>query len=121
MYVREKCGGALSLLAATCAAQPVPPGNTVVISGSVNAQFESIRADGATNPAASIPSRTRVNQNGSELRFTATREFDGGLQGYATIGSEIQSFSGANGNNTNTFGYVDDYLVSVTYPYGLTR
>ena len=105
MNIREKCVGALSLLAAACAAQPVPSGNTVVISGSVNAQFESIRADGATNPAASIPSRTRVNQNGSELRFTATREFDGGLQGYATIGSEIQSFSGANGNNTNTFGF----------------
>jgi len=105
MKNREMWVGAFSLVSAACAAQPVPAGNTVTISGALNAQFESIQATGATNPAANIPSRTRANQNGSELRFTATREFDGGLRGFATIGSEIQSFSGGNGNNTNTFAF----------------
>lgn len=105
MKIREIGLGAASLLTGACLAQTNQPATSVVISGSLNAQFESIRADGATNAATNIASRTRANQNGSELRFTASRDFAGGLQGFATIGSEVQSFSGANANNTNTFAF----------------
>lgn len=105
MKIREISLGATSLLAGACLAQGTPAASAVVISGSINAQFESIQANGATNAAANIASRTRANQNGSELRFTATRDFARGLQGFATVGSEVQSFSGANANNTNTFAF----------------
>jgi predicted porin len=79
-----------------------------IISGNINAQYEFIAAPGATNalsPAdhARVAGRSRANQNASELRFTAQRDVDNSLQGFVTIGSEIQSFSGANANNTSTF------------------
>lgn len=78
--------------------------NELVISGLLNAQGEELTTSSATVPAARPDSRSRLNQNGSELRFTVTRALAGDTQVFATVGSELQSFSGANGNNTSTFG-----------------
>lgn len=79
--------------------------NEFTISGNINAQLDYISTSGATVPANQPPSRTRLNQNASELRFTGTRDLGSGLQGFATIGSEVQSFSGAQTNNLNTFAF----------------
>lgn len=79
--------------------------NEFTLSGNINAQVEALSTSGATVPAAQPADRTRLNQNSSELRFTFTRKFDGGLQGFGTIGTEVQSFSGGNANNTNTFAF----------------
>lgn len=79
--------------------------NEFTLSGNINAQVEALSTSGTTVPANRPPNRTRLNQNSSELRFTFTRNLAEGLQGFGTIGTELQSFSGGNGNNTNTFGF----------------
>lgn len=81
---------------------------SLTITGNINAQFESISAPGATNPLAPadalrVTGRTRANQNASELRFSGSRAFGNGIEGFFTLGSEVQSFSGAHANNTGTF------------------
>lgn len=90
------------------AAQAGQTSASVAIGGHINAQFESIGASGATLPlsaadAARVSTRTRANQNGSELRFSGQRTFANGLEGFFSIASEVQSFSGGNANNTATF------------------
>ncbi len=79
--------------------------NELTISGNINAQFDHISTSGATVAANQPPSRARLNQNSSELRFTGTRDLGNGFQGFATIGSEVQSFAGSQGNNLNTFAF----------------
>ena len=79
--------------------------NEFVLSGALNAQVEALTT-GNTTVAANRPSgRSRLNQNSSELRFTFNRNFGEGLQAFGTIGTEVQSFSGGNANNTSTFGF----------------
>lgn len=97
---------AILALPLACIAQTEAP--SLIITGSINAQLESVGAPGATNTlsaadAARVATRSRLNQNGSELRFSGQRAFGNGMEGFFTIGSEVQSFSGANANNTNTF------------------
>ncbi len=79
--------------------------NELILSGNLNAQVETLTTSDTTVPANRPPSRSRLNQNSSELRFTFNRNLGDGLQGFGTVGTEIQSFSGGNANNTSTFGF----------------
>ncbi|MDP3797418.1 MAG: porin [Polaromonas sp.] len=79
--------------------------NEFTISGNINAQLDYISTSGASVPANQPASRTRLNQNASELRFSGIRDLGNGLQGFTTIGSEVQSFSGAQASNLNTFAF----------------
>lgn len=79
--------------------------NEFVLSDALNAQVEALSTSNTTVPANRPSGRSRLNQNSSELRFTFNRIFGEGLQGFGTIGTEVQSFSGGNANNTSSFGF----------------
>jgi len=76
----------------------------------IDAQGEVVKASGTTAPATPPATRSRLNQNSSELRFTGTRKFDDGLQAFVTVGSEMRTINTTDATTSpstvsNTFGF----------------
>src|SRR5258706_6203389 len=72
--------------------------SAVTISGALNLWYESAGASGATNatvPASTVSTfdvktRDRISDgNGSNIRFTATEDISGGVQGFGQTGSAV--------------------------------
>ena len=111
--VRTLLVGSATLMLASAARAEfkiVDGANEFAINFWIDAQGEYVKATGGLTPAALPSSRTRLNQNSSEIRFTGTRTLGGGLQAFATVGSEMRTINNTDATTSpstvsNTFGF----------------
>ena len=88
---------ALAVAAAVSApAVALADDSTVTLYGTLNMDFENVKADGAVAPAVvNLPSRNRVSQNSSNIGFRGTEPLGGGLNAIFQLESGVNIDTGA--------------------------
>jgi predicted porin len=83
----------IALLAAAALAMPVIAADNaaVTIYGTLNVDFESVKADGGTTPLAS---RNRVSPNSANIGFRGSEDLGGGLKAFFQIESAVNVDAG---------------------------
>ena len=75
----------------------------VTIYGKLRADFENVKATGATNPANDIPSRNRVSSNTSYIGFKGSEDLGLGLKAIYQIEQGVNVDSGPSSTSGNGF------------------
>ncbi|MES2355942.1 MAG: porin [Pseudomonadota bacterium] len=76
--------------------------STVTLYGTLNMDFENVKADGAAT-GANIPSRNRVTQNSSNIGFRGAEDLGGGLKAVFQIEQGVNLDTGASSASTGSF------------------
>ena len=95
---------ALAVAAAVSApAVALADDSTVTLYGTLNMDFENVKADGAAGTGANLPSRNRVSQNSSNIGFRGTEPLGGGLNAIFQLEQGVNIDTGATSASAGSF------------------
>ena len=95
---------AVTTAAAMTAAMAAQADNSsVTIYGTINADIETVKAEGSTSGAGNQPSRTRVSQNSSNIGFRGSEDLGGGLKAIFQVEQGVNIDTGTASSSTGTF------------------
>ena len=95
---------ALATAAAMTAAMAAQADNSsVTLYGTINADIETVKAEGSTSGAGNQPSRTRVSQNSSNIGFRGAEDLGGGLKAIFQVEQGVNIDTGTASSSTGTF------------------